>query len=306
MVMHRRDFLSGTLAGLGALLFSTSQASSEGLSGFDPYEMVPLGKTGLTVSRVGFGTGMNGSNQQSNQTRLGEEKFSQLIRGCYDRGIRFFDMADLYGTHPYVLKALKDVKREDITLCTKLWYLSGGIPTPLEERPDADKMIERFLKEIGTDYIDIVQLHCMTKKDWPSVYEKQLTLMDQLKKKGVIRAHGVSCHSLDALKTAATEPWVDSVHARINPYAEAMDGSVEEVLPVLKQHRENGKGVTGMKIIGAGKFRHSDSQKNDSIDFVLNSGCVDMVIIGFESLAEVDDFAGRVKSAPRRTESPAS
>ncbi|MCE5185333.1 MAG: aldo/keto reductase [Planctomycetaceae bacterium] len=303
MKIPRRNFIGGTIAGLGAALFDYSRAAEvpqEQLAAFDPYEMVPLGKTGLTVSRVGFGTGMNGSNHASNQTRLGKEKFSALIKGCYDRGVRFFDMADLYGTHPYVLEALKGVKREELTLCTKLWYNRGGIPTPLEERPDADKMIELFLKQIGTDYLDLVLLHCMTKGDWTTALEKQMTLMDQMKKKGVIRAHGVSIHSLAALKTAASEPWVDSVHARINPYGEAMDGTPQEVLPVLQQMRQAGKGVVGMKIIGAGKFRDSDLQRNHSIDFVLNCGCVDMVIVGFESLEETDDFAARVRNTPRR------
>lgn len=301
MAMHRRKFLSGTLAGLTALLLK-GRAWAEDASFFDPYEMVTLGKTGLTVSRVGLGTGMNGSMHESNQTRLGKDKFSALIQGCYDRGIRFFDMADLYGSHPYVLQALKEVKREDIVLCTKLWYNRGGIPTPVEERPDADKMIELFLKEIGTDYIDLVLLHCMVKENWPTVFEKQMNLMAAMKKKGIIRAHGVSCHSLGALKTAAAEPWVDSVHARINPYAEAMDGTPQEVLPVLKQFHDSGKGVVGMKIVGAGKFRNSDLQRNHSIDFVLNSGCVDTMIVGFENLNEVDDFAARVRTTLKKRE----
>jgi predicted aldo/keto reductase-like oxidoreductase len=303
MKMHRREFLGGTLAGLGAMFLNPSSRADEagGLSTFDPYEKVPLGKTGLTVSRIGLGTGMRGSNQQSNQTRLGKEKFSELIKGCFDRGISFFDMADLYGSHPYVLDALKGVNRDKVTLCTKLWFHKGGIPIPQEERPDADQMIERFLKEIGTDYIDIVQLHCMTNDNWPSLFEKQMTLMDKLKQKGVIRAHGVSCHSLGALKTAAAEPWVDVVHARINPYGQSMDGSPEDVLPVLQQFHDNGKGIVGMKLIGEGKFRNSDMQRNHSIDFVLNCGCVDMMIVGFESLEEVDDFAVRVQNTLRRS-----
>lgn len=308
MKMPRRSFIGGSLAGLGAMLvkFAGASETPADTPTFNPYELVPLGKTGLTVSRVGLGTGMNGFNQQSNQTRLGKEKFTALLRGCYDRGVRFFDMADLYGTHSYVLDALRDVPRDELTLCTKLWYRKGGIPIPQEERPDADKMIERFLKEIGTDYLDMVLLHCVTEENWPVVYEKQLKLMDDLKKKGVIRAHGVSCHSLAALKTAAAEPWTDSVHARLNPYGESMDGSPEEVLPVLRQLREAGKGVVGMKIIGAGKFRNSDRQRNHSVDYVLNSGGVDMVIVGFESLEETDDFAARVRNTPIQSRPAAS
>jgi aryl-alcohol dehydrogenase-like predicted oxidoreductase len=290
------------MLGLGGLLLGerTYGAQTPQIDGFDPYEKVELGKTGLKVSRVGLGTGMKGSNRQSNQTRLGAEKFSELIRGCYDRGINLFDLADLYGSHAYLVPALKDIPRDQYVLVSKIWFHRGGIPEPQDERPDADKTVERFLKEIGTDYIDLVLLHCMTDKDWPARFEKQMELLAGLKKKGLIRALGVSCHSLDALKTAATEPWVDSVHARVNPYGASMDGEPEVVVPVLDAIHAAGKGVVGMKLIGEGKFRDSDMKRNHAVEFVLNLKSVNTMIVGFENLSEVDDFAGRVRAAIRR------
>lgn len=302
MKIPRRTFLGGSILGMGGLLLGGCRIGDESpqISGFDPYEKVKLGKTGLKVSRVGLGTGMNGSNQQSNQTRLGKEKFSELIGGCFDRGINLFDMADMYGSHSYLLSGLGEIKRDKIVLVSKIWLGRGGISIPQEERLDANKTIERFLKEIGTDYIDLVLLHCLTDKEWPAIYEKQMTVLADLKKKGVIRAHGVSCHSLDALKTAAAEPWVDSVHARINPYGVSMDGEPDVVVPVLEQMHAAGKGVVGMKIMGAGRFRDSDLQRNHSVEFVLNLGTIDTMVIGFENLQETDDFAGRVRAAIRR------
>lgn len=306
MKIPRRKFISSGLIGLGGLILgarSYAQSLPE-IKTFDPWEIVPLGKTGIKVSRVGLGTGMNGFNQQSNQTRLGADKFRELIRGCYDRGVRLFDTADLYGSHPYLIPALSGIKRENYVIVSKIWYNRGGIPIPENERPDADKMVQRFLKELGTDYIDLVLLHCMTDENWPTKFEKQLKLLEDLKQKGLIRAHGVSCHSLEALKTAASEPWVDSVHARINPYGESMDGDPDVVVPVLQRFHQAGKGVVGMKIIGAGKFRTSDLKRNNSIDFTLNLGCVDTMIVGFEKLEEVDDFAIRVQNTPRRNPTP--
>ena len=111
-------------------------------------------------------------------------------------------------------------------------------------------MIDRFLKEIGTDYLDLVLLHCVESAKWPDELRKQMDIMARYKQKGAIRAHGVSCHTLAALEAAADEPWVDSVHARINPYGMSMDGPPEKVAPVLKKLHRAGKGVVGMKIIG--------------------------------------------------------
>jgi len=297
----RRAFLKGTACGIGGLVLGCEFVGQEPAAAgvFDPYERVPLGRTGLTLSRVGLGTGMSGLNRSSNQTRLGEEQCCALIRGCYERGIGWFDAADLYGSHRYLANALEGADRDSYVLVSKIWFRRGGLPEA--ERPDADVVIGRFLKELRTDRIDLVLMHCITEADWPTQYSKQMEIMEGLKEKGVIRACGVSCHSLEALKAAAEEPWVDSIHARINPYGVQMDGPPEAVTAVLERAHANGKGVIGMKIIGAGEFRSSDEKRNRSIDFVLNLGCVAAVTVGFESLEEERDFAGRVRQTPVRS-----
>lgn len=306
MKIHRRHFMAGSLVGLGGVVFRClgQPLDPPGPEPFDPYEHVPLGKTGLTLSRVGLGTGMNGVNRASNQTRLGEGAFNALVRGCLDRGINWFDTADTYGSHPFLRNALSLFNRSQYTLVTKIWCRREGAPSPVDEREDAEKIVERFLKELGTDTLDLVLLHCMTEPDWPEAFEKHMTLLAKLKAKGVIRAHGVSCHSLEALQTAATEPWVDSIHERINPYGVTMDGLPEKVVPLLQTAHEAGKGIIGMKIIGAGAFRDSEIKRNHSIEFVMNLPCVDAVTVGFESLAEVDDFEERLKKATRHPRTP--
>jgi aryl-alcohol dehydrogenase-like predicted oxidoreductase len=204
-----------------------------------------------------------------------------------------FDLADLYGTHPYVVSALNKIPRQDFSIVTKIWWRPGGIPE--KERPDADIVVERFLKELKTDYIDLVLLHCVEAATWPKDLSKQMEILANLKKKGLIRAHGVSCHSLPALEAVVNEPWVDSVHARINPYGVSMDGPAEKVAPVLKRIHETGKGVVGMKIIGEGRFRNDDERRDKSVDFALRLGCVDVLNVGFEKTEEIDDFAKRVQ-----------
>ena len=300
MTIRRRDFLAGTLAGAGALLAGRQPlAWAEAFpTTYDPCELVPLGNTGIKMTRVGMGTGVRGGNRQCNLTRMGQEKATLLVRECFDQGVRWFDMADLYGTHPYISQALKEIPRKELVMVSKIWMGRGGIPEP--ERPTADIVVERFLKELNTDYLDLVLIHCQSSADWVNQQADQMKIMDDLKRKGLIRAVGVSCHSLEALKAAANEPWVDSIHTRINPYGSKMDGSPAKVVPILKTAKANGKGVVGMKILGEGTFGEDPDKKNRSIDFAMNLGCVDVVTVGFDKPAQCKDFADRVRKTPKR------
>jgi len=300
MKMKRREFLTRSIAGVGGFLLGSGcmDATRQKSITFDPYERVPLGKTKIKVTRVGFGTGMRGSKRQSNQTRLGKETFEGLLKESYERGVRLFDVADLYGSHPYLASAMSRMPREDYVINTKIWWRRGGIPEP--QRPDADVVVRRFLKELKTDYIDVVLLHCVASEKWPQELRKQMDILNELKHKGIIRAHGVSCHSLPSLQAAADEPWVDSVNVRINAYGKSMDASVAEVEPVVRKLNKAGKGVLGMKLIGEGSFRNSDEKRDNSIRYVLGLGCVDAMVVGFEKIEEVDDFAARVRKVPRK------
>jgi aryl-alcohol dehydrogenase-like predicted oxidoreductase len=301
MIIQRREFVKRSALGLGGILAGVplATAAESKPAFFDPYETVGLGQTKLKLSRFCLGTGMSGGNRQSNHTRMGKQKLEALLQGGYDRGIRVFDLADLYGTHPYLLPALKAIPRDKYAIITKVWLHPGGLPEA--ERPGAEAAVNRFLKEIGTDYLDLVLLHCMSSPKWPDEQRQHMDGLARLKDKGVIRAHGVSCHSIAALEAAAAVPWVDSVHARINPYGMSMDDKPEKVVPVLKKLHAAGKGVVGMKIIGEGKLRNDAEKRDESARFVLDLGCVDVLNIGFEKVEEIDDFAGRVRKVPRPT-----
>lgn len=298
MKIQRRKFLAQSAAAVGGLLIARPGAAAQGkpAATFDPYATVTLGKSKLKTSRFCLGTGMKGSKRESNHTRMGRQKFEGLIHGAYDRGVRMFDLADLYGTHPYVISALRDIPREKYQICTKIWFRPGGIPEA--ERPDADVVVSRFLKELNTDYIDLLLLHCVVSAKWPEELKKQMDIIAGLKQKGIVRAHGVSCHSLVALSAAADERWVDSVHTRINPFGMSMDGPPDQVVPVLRKLHANGKGVVGMKIVGEGRLRNDPEKRSESVRFVLGLGCVDVLNVGCESLEEVDDLAARVRQVP--------
>jgi len=297
MKLNRRQFLTSSIAVAGGVLLGgrTLAAPLAQAAPPNPFELVPLGKTGLKVSRIGIGTGMRGGNRVSDHTRLGKEAFEALLKAAWERGVRLFDMADIYGTHPFVAGALKGLPRDQYALVTKMWTGKGGLPEP--ERPDADVVVERFRKELATDYIDVVQIHCQTAPDWTDKQKKQMDILETLKAKKIIRAHGASFHSLAALEAAAASPWVDVVHVRINAYGDKMDGAPEKVAPVVEKIHAAGKGVIGMKLIGEGLFSASDEKRDKSVQYVLGLGTVDAMVVGFLKIPEIGDFGDRVAKA---------
>ena len=288
----RRKFIQKSALGLAGTVATTSGLVN--LS-FMPVsnvkvDVVNLGETGMKVPRLAFGTGSKGWKHTSNQKELGEEKFVRLAQHAYDRGIRFFETADMYGTHEYVGKALKKVPRENVTVLSKIMvYQHQGWYTP----EPFQKSIDRFRKELDTDYIDILLLHCMVNSEWPDEYKRYMDAYSEAKQKGIIKKVGLSCHDLGALKVAAESPWADVLLARINYDGARMDGTPADVMQVLQKAKENGKGVIGMKIFGCGELT-SDEQRQKSLNYVMKSKNVDCMTIGMESIEQVDDTIERV------------
>ncbi|MDO4628853.1 MAG: aldo/keto reductase [Planctomycetia bacterium] len=292
--MKRRQFLGTTLAGIGAATGVSSQPFNLHAAQTDSKD--PVAQVHLTpdiiTTRIGLGTGVHGGNRQCNLTRMDRAKALDIIRYCYDCGIRFFDMADMYGTHGLVAEALADKPRDSYTLGTKIWCQRGGIPEP--ERPTADILIERFLKELKTDYIDLVQLHCIYNLEWVERMKYQFEPLEMLKKKGLIRAHGVSCHSLGAAKIAAEMPWVDVMHMRINTENQRMEGSWDENVSLINRAKANGKGIIAMKILGEGTIKTPEGRRA-STAAVTRLRSVDTMIVGFEKREHVDEFLTNVR-----------
>jgi aryl-alcohol dehydrogenase-like predicted oxidoreductase len=295
MKMNRRAFLRSSLAGASGILIASSspmRARAAAAAAPNPYQMVALGKTGIKVTLVGQGTGTHGGVRETSQTRLGRDRLIALLKAGFERGIRLFDTADKYGSHGHVAAALKGIPREQYVIQSKIWRHPDGLPE--RERPDADVLLDRFRKELGTDYIDVVILHCMMSPTWPQEQKKQMDLLEDLKSKKIIRAHGVSVHTMVALKAAAECPWVDVIFARINAFGTAMDGPPADVAPLLKKMHEAGKGVMAMKLVGDGKFQNDQAKIDESIRYVMGLGCVDTMLVGFEDAGQIDDFAARV------------
>jgi 1-deoxyxylulose-5-phosphate synthase len=287
----RRNFLQYSLgaaaasvlpAKLGARALSATPPPTQKFSASDK---VTLGGTGIQTSRLAMGTGTVGAGHHSNQTALGIGGLSALLQNGYDNGLHFFDAADSYGSHPHVADALKHVDRSKVTILTKSWARE-----PLEMRADLD----RFRRELGTDHLDVVLMHCVTEADWTTRFRPVMDVLSEAKEKGILRAHGCSCHSIEALRAAAKSPWVEIDLARINPIGSHMDADPATVVSVLREMKAAGKAVIGMKILGQGDLR---DRQNEAIRYALGLGVLDAFTIGAESIAEQKDLMRRISAA---------
>lgn len=283
--MERRLFIkiSGTaLAGFSLVNNVPFGLTSPAAKKF-AYDKIKLGNTGIEVSRLAVGTGTSGWGGSSNQSRtLGIKGLSELLRVAYDEGVMFWDSADQYGTHPHLKEALKHLPREKIIILTKTHATT-------EKEMKAD--IDRFRKEIGTDYIDIMLLHCMTKPNWPETKKGAMNILSLAREEGIIKTHGVSCHTLPALKAAAESDWVQVDLARVNYAGALMDADIDTVSSLLFKMRQSGKGIIGMKILGDGQLT---DQVDRSLKFALSREFVDCFTVGFENRNEFTDLIKRI------------
>ena len=288
--MRRREFLIRSATTAGAAWLSKQSIlkaiAAETLpTKFSANDTVTLGNTGIKTSRLAMGTGTVGSGHHSHQTALGVKGLSDLLLNGYDHGLRFFDSADSYGSHPHVAEALKHVQRDKVTVLTKSWARDAA-----GMRADLD----RFRRELGTDYLDVCLMHCVTEADWTTQFRSAMDVLSEAKQKGIIRAHGCSCHSIDALRAAAKSPWVEIDLARINPIGAYMDSDPATVVGVLKEMKSAGKAVVGMKILGQGDLRH---RQDEAIKYALSLGLLDAFTIGAESQQEQEDLIRRIAAA---------
>ncbi len=292
----RRQFIKSTAALAGAVVLSCqSQQISERKLKRTAVDQVTLGKTGLKLSRLGIGTGSKGG---SIQRSLGQDRFNRLIRYAYDQGITYIDTSDSYKTHEMVRESIKGLPREKLFIQSKM----PGIPeNPLD-------VLDRYRSELNVDYIDSLLTHCAVSKNWDEERKRIMDAFEKAKDKGIIRAHGVSCHSIPASALAAQLDWVDVNLVRINPQGAHVDTPAERwdatsdishvpaVMEQIRIMRKKGHGIIGMKIIGNGDFKKPEDREK-SIRYAMNCGLLDAVVIGFKSPAEIDEAIGRINNA---------
>lgn len=284
---NRRDFLKslGSIAAGAALPAGAAPAKRSAT------DWVELGQSGIKVTRLAFGTGTFGGRVQR---ELGQDQFTRLVRHAYDRGIRFFETADNYRGMPVMLgEALKGLPRDSYRLMTKIRLSDAG---------NFQAAFDRFRRELQTEYIDILLLHCVRRESWPEDFARLRDEMSEAKVKKVLLAHGASCHGLLPLRRFPGNRWLDVALLRVNHDGTRMDnlegtedgrGDVNEVVERIAAVHRQGTGVIGMKIIGEGAFK-SPEQRDASIRFVAKLGTVDSITIGYKSPAEIDEAIERL------------
>jgi aldo/keto reductase family protein len=287
----RRDFLKTTvgaavLSGVGgaaALAQSTKRSATD---------WVTLGKSNVKVTRLAFGTGTYSGRVQRD---LGQQEFTRLVRHAYDRGIRFFETAESYRGMPEMLSiALKGIPRDTYKLMTKYSTPASGDPA---------SKIDQFRKQLGTEYIDILLLHCLRPPTWSVDYASLQDGFSKAKDKKIILAHGASVHGLPALRTFPGNRWLEIAMIRMNHNGTRMDtpepwdidapGKVNEVVAHTRQVHAEGMGVISMKLCGEGRFTRAED-RDAAMKFAMNLGCVDAVTIGFKNTAEIDEAIDRM------------
>jgi 1-deoxyxylulose-5-phosphate synthase len=300
--LSRRKFIGTVAAGAGAALAGGAamrgregEAAALGLGPVDPSvksptDRVQLGRSGLKVSLVGIGTGSLGYGHRSNQTQLGQPAFTKLMRHALERGVNFFDLADSYGSHPFFREAMRGVERSRFVLQTK---------TDSRDPREAAADVDRFLKELDTDYIDSLIIHCVTEGDWTERYRGVLDAFSEAKRKGKVRAVGVTCHSYSALEAAAKSDWVQVHQVRWNPRAAHMDGGVEDVRALFARMRARGQGMVGMKVVGQGDIVSGGRalKPAECFRFQIESGVVDAFVVGVERVEHIDELLGGTQLA---------
>jgi predicted aldo/keto reductase-like oxidoreductase len=247
-------------------------------------DLVTLGRSGLKTSLLGIGTGTVGGSQQR---AMGTEGFTKLTRHALERGLHYVDTADMYHMHVFVQIALKGVPRDKYFIQTK---------TQAKHPEVAKADIERFRRELGVETIDSLLMHCMATRSWPTDMRPVMDVLDEAKRKGRVRAVGISCHGFEPLAASAESDWCDIQLARINPFGDKMDAEPEKVAEQLKKMHAKGRGVLGMKIYGETGFG-SREKRLQSLKYVLGLGCVDAFTIGFTSTHQLDETLELIEQA---------
>jgi 1-deoxyxylulose-5-phosphate synthase len=279
----RRDFLraglaAGALAGAGRLPLKAAPARAT--------DWVTLGRSGVKVTRLAFGTGtISGQTQRE----LGQDQFTRLVRYAYDRGIRFFETAESYGEmHKMLGVALKGIPRDSYRLMSKVTTREGVNP---------QEKIDELRKLANTDYFDIILLHWQHSATWPTDTVRWQDGVLDAQSRNAVMSHGASVHGLPALRRFPGNKWLDIAMIRMNHNGAKMDaedytthgpGNVSEVVAHVKQVHKEGMGVISMKLVGEGTFTNREDRQA-AMRYAFRNAGVDCVTVGYKNAAEIDE-----------------
>jgi aryl-alcohol dehydrogenase-like predicted oxidoreductase len=287
----RRDFLktglaTGALAIAGGLPLSAAKRKAT--------DMVTLGRSGVKVTRLAFGTGSFSGKVQRD---LGQEAFTRLVRHAYDNGIRFFETAESYGEmHKMLGIALKGIPRDTYQMMTKVTTTHEGV--------DPMKKFDELRTLANTEYFDIMLLHWQHTATWPSDTARWQDAIREVQQKKLVLGRGASVHGLPALRKVPGNDFLQVGMIRVNHVGKAMDaedyntqglGNVPEVVTHVHEVRKQGMGVISMKLCGEGTFDREDRRK--AMRFAFRNAGVDCVTVGYKATSEIDEAIENLNAA---------
>lgn len=230
-----------------------------------------LGRSSLSVSRLCFGT----LTMSPLQRNLSPETGARFLIHAYERGVRFLDTADLYGTYPHIKLALREAP--DYVVSTKAYCW---------DEPTAKAALKRALEGTGRDYIDLFMLHEQESLYTLRGHEEALLYLQKQKERGVIRAIGVSTHFVACVAAAPRFPMIDVIHPLINLTGIGIqDGTREAMEAAIRAARDMGIGIFAMKPLGGG---HLISDSVAALRYAIANPLLDSVALGMQTIEEID------------------
>jgi 1-deoxyxylulose-5-phosphate synthase len=275
----RRRFLQASLA---ASSLALPVRAAKGTA----TDWVTLGRSGVKVTRLAFGTGSNGGRIQR---ELGQDAFTRLVRHAYDRGIRFFETAESYGDmHRMLGIALQGIPRDSYRLMSKVTTREGV---------DPQAKVDELRKLVQSDYFDVLLLHYQHTATWVADTTRWQDGVDEARHRKAVVGKGASVHGLPALRQMPKNKWLEVAMIRMNHNGTKMDaeefntrglGNVDEAVQHTRTVHTEGMGVISMKLIGEGAFTNREDRQK-AMKFAFQNAGVDSVTVGFKSPAEVDE-----------------
>jgi aryl-alcohol dehydrogenase-like predicted oxidoreductase/NAD-dependent dihydropyrimidine dehydrogenase PreA subunit len=235
-------------------------------------ESVSLGRSGVEVTRLCFGTLV----VSPIQLNLPTEQAAALIRYALQRGITFLDTAVGYYNHDQVAAGKRGFEGK-VVIATKI-YRTGY--------DEAWMDIENSLRELEVGCIDILHLHAARDLQPFETRAGALRALLEAKRRGLVRAVGVSTHSVGVVRAAAERDEIDIVFPIINRAGLGIvDGTPQQMLAAIDQAHAAGKGIYAMKALAGGNLA---DEREQALDFVAKQGGIDCCAVGMSSEAEVD------------------
>lgn len=233
-------------------------------------ESIKLGKTGIEVSKLCFGTLTIGPLQKNFPLAKG----TGILRAASELGVNFYDTAEIYDTYKYLKPVIKEYPKT--VVATKCYAY---------DRKTAERSFAKAVKELGREWIDIFMLHEQESVHTLRGHAEALEYFMEKKEKGFIGALGISTHHIAGVIASTAHPLIEVIEAIINNKGWGIiDGTIADMEGALSRARTAGKGIIAMKPLGGG---HLIQERERAFTYIRDLGCIDSIALGIQSEKEI-------------------